>query len=82
MPRMSMGTFHCMLLLILVTLKLLLCFSREGVDVNVKDLNGDTALLVAYSGGHIGPATLFLDDGNTPLIFASEKGHILVETFL
>ncbi len=73
-----------------ITVKRLLI---EGVDINVKDKNGNTALLHAASNGKVEITKILLNAGtdvnaknkrrNTTLILAVQYGHIdTVETLL
>jgi hypothetical protein len=59
----------------------------EGVDVNIKDMDGGTALIYACWKGHLDVARALLshvavdvnirdNNGETALILASEKGHL------
>ena len=65
---------------------------KGGADVNAKDENGQTALMIAATQGHIETFTALLDAGadvevkdnerKTAVVLATEKGHIEIAQVL
>ncbi len=71
-----------------------LLLARQGVDVNMTEMNGGTALIAASQQGHVEVVRLLLahqdvevnktllQNGATALIAASQQGHVEVVRLL
>ncbi|EAY18222.1 hypothetical protein TVAG_122880 [Trichomonas vaginalis G3] len=73
-------------------LKLIQYLVSCGCNIEMKDKNGNTPLIIACSSGHLEVVKYFISiganketktkSGNTPLIMASFKGHIEIVKYL